>query len=216
MVRSDYFSDVLCVWAYVNELRLNEVKQQFKNEIDIHFGFMPNFSATSTKIAQGWKDKGVFDGYAKHVREVAEGFNIELHQSVWTSVRPATSLMAHSMIKAVAHVCDEREHEATFISRVRQAFFGEGQDIAQLNVLKGLMEEQGLPVDDVMAFWESGQALAMLHDDFQRAQTYQITVSPAWVFNEGRQRLIGNVGYRVIEGNLKELLNDQPLPQAWC
>lgn len=215
MVKADYFSDVLCVWAYVNELRLSEVQTQFGQDVEIKFSFMPNFAATESKIEKAWQQKGGFDGYAQHVRDVADGFDIQLHESVWTSVRPATSMMAHSMIKAVAAVCNERE-EAEFISTVRQAFFERGQDIASLEVLKALMAEQNLPVNGVLDVWESGKALAMLHEDFQLAQQYQITISPAWVFNEGRQRLIGNVGYRVIEGNLKELMNSKPLPQAWC
>lgn len=215
MVKADYFSDVLCVWAYVNELRVNEVREQFGKDVAIHFSFMPNFSATESKIEKAWQQKGGFDGYAAHVREVAEGFDIKLHDSVWASVRPATSMMAHSMIKAVSMVCNEQE-EANFISEVRKAFFQQGQDIAQLEVLKTILAEQNLPVNAVMDIWESGQALARLHEDFQLALQYQITISPAWVFNEGRQRLIGNVGYRVIEGNLKELMNSKPLPQAWC
>ena len=68
----------------------------------------------------------------------------------------------------------------------------------------------------VKAYLESGQAYSDLNMDFQRAKDYQISVSPAWVFNDGRQKLIGNVGYRVIEANLKELIIAKPLQQNWC
>ena len=214
-VQADYFSDVLCVWAYVNEVRLKEVRDHFGEQVAIRYGFMPNFSATHGKIEQAWQAKGGFDGYADHVREVADGFGAQLHDGVWRSVRPASSMMAHSMIKAVAEIANEYE-EMRFISAVRQAFFQRGEDIATLDVLKALLAEQNLPMNAILEYWESGQAMAKMYEDFQRAQHYQITVSPAWVFNEGRQRLIGNVGYRVVEGNLKELLNSEPLPQVWC
>lgn len=214
-VHAHYFSDVLCVWAYVNELRLNEVKEQFADQVNIQFAFLPNFSASHSKIEKAWKKKGGFDGYAQHVHEVASGFDIKIHDAVWQSVRPVSSMMAHSMIKSVAEVCNETEL-AIFISEVRRAFFEKAQDIAQLDVLKAIMVEQNLPVNAALDHWEGGYGLAALHEDFQLAQQYQITISPAWVFNEGRQRLIGNVGYRVIEGNLKELLCSKPLPQSWC
>ena len=42
--------------------------------------------------------------------------------------------------------------------------------------------------------------------------------SPTFVFNEGRQMLYGNVGYRIIEANLRELLSRpsaEGMP-SWC
>jgi len=36
------------------------------------------------------------------------------------------------------------------------------------------------------------------------------------VFNEGRQVLTGNVGYRVIEANVRELLHTLANQSSWC
>jgi len=43
-----------------------------------------------------------------------------------------------------------------------------------------------------------------------------VSVSPTLIFNEGRQRLNGNVGYRVIEANIRELLHNPPGEESWC
>ena len=43
-----------------------------------------------------------------------------------------------------------------------------------------------------------------------------IKVSPTFSFNEGRQRLSGNVGYRIIAANIRELTEPAALLQAWC
>ncbi|MEA5480541.1 hypothetical protein VB774_23140 [Pseudanabaena galeata UHCC 0370] len=45
---------------------------------------------------------------------------------------------------------------------------------------------------------------------------HTISVSPTLIFNEGRQRLNENVGYRVIEANIRELLNNPEDEQSWC
>jgi predicted DsbA family dithiol-disulfide isomerase len=45
---------------------------------------------------------------------------------------------------------------------------------------------------------------------------HTVTVSPTLIFNEGRQRLNGNVGYRTIEANIRELLHNPPEEQSWC
>jgi predicted DsbA family dithiol-disulfide isomerase len=43
-----------------------------------------------------------------------------------------------------------------------------------------------------------------------------VTVSPTFIFNEGRQRLNGNVGYRIMEANIRELLNNPSREESWC
>ena len=41
--------------------------------------------------------------------------------------------------------------------------------------------------------------------------------SPSFVLNDGRQTLYGNVGYRVLEANIQELLRAPSADQAsWC
>ena len=62
----------------------------------------------------------------------------------------------------------------------------------------------------------SGDAFAQLNRQQQQAQQQQISVSPTLVFNENRQRLTGNVGYRIIEANVRELLESPELKQSWC
>ena len=47
------------------------------------------------------------------------------------------------------------------------------------------------------------------------ARQSDISVSPTYVFNNGRQRLTGNVGYRIIEANVKELLEQPHKQQSW-
>ena len=63
---------------------------------------------------------------------------------------------------------------------------------------------------------DSGEAYAQLSKDLDLVKEHTVTVSPTLIFNEGRQRLNGNVGYRVIEANIRELLNAPPGEQSWC
>ncbi len=215
MIQVDYFSDVLCVWAFIGEKRLTEVQKQLSTGIDVNLHFLPNFAACHQKINHGWAARGKFEGYAEHVKEVAEKFDVKLHKDTWHKVQPSTSMLAHSVIKAVLEV-ESKPVAAQFCSQLRSVFFIEGLDISNLEVLENIAKSLNINWPQVSAYINHGHALADLHLDFTKAQEYQVTVSPAWVFNEGRQRLIGNVGYRVIEANLKELIEQKPLPQAWC
>jgi len=52
--------------------------------------------------------------------------------------------------------------------------------------------------------------------DQQLKEKYRVVGSPTLVFNEGRQIIYGNVGYRVIEANINELLNECSTLASWC
>ena len=215
MIEVDYFTDVLCVWAFIGEKRLSEVKRNMSGEVDVRLHFLANFAACQQKIHYGWVGRGGFSGYAKHVDGVAQQFNIKLHSKTWSSVQPTTSMLAHAIIKSVEKT-ESAAKAAEFCTQLRNGFFLEGMDISQLKVLQGIAESLGIAWPGVMEYFNTGSALADLQLDFAMAVQYQVSVSPAWVFNEGRQRLIGNVGYRVIEANLMELIEQKTLPHAWC
>lgn len=79
-----------------------------------------------------------------------------------------------------------------------------------------IAENLGLPIAAIQAQIDSGEAYAQLSKDFDLVKEYSVTVSPTLIFNEGRQRLNGNVGYRVIEANIRELLHNPPGEASWC
>jgi predicted DsbA family dithiol-disulfide isomerase len=215
MLKVDYFSDVLCIWAFINEKRLEEVELQLGTELDIHLQFLPNFASVQPKITTAWKDRGGFSGYAEHAAEVAEQFDIKLHKDAWSKVQPTTSMVAHSFIKAVQAVHGHKQAREYSLA-IRNAFFLEAKDISQVSVCDLIAVECELNNDAIDEYMDSGKALSDLNWDFQQADSYQISVSPAWVFNDGRQKLIGNVGYGVIEANLKQLIIEKPLKFNWC
>ena len=63
----------------------------------------------------------------------------------------------------------------------------------------------------------NGTAFAKLAADYQDADKMRIEGSPSFVLNEGRQRLYGDVGFRIIEANIQELLRAPRGDQAsWC
>ena len=79
-----------------------------------------------------------------------------------------------------------------------------------------IAEKLGLHIAKIQAQIDNGEAYAQLFKDFDLVKEHTVTVSPTLIFNEGRQRLNGNVGYRVIEANIRELLHNPPEEQSWC
>lgn len=72
-----------------------------------------------------------------------------------------------------------------------------------------------LPVNKIEAYINSGEAYADLSRDFELVKEYMVKVSPSLILNEGRQRLYGNVGYRVMESNVRDLINVPIRQESW-
>ena len=47
-----YVSDVLCIWAYVAEARLDELRKEFGASIALEYRFIPVFGATKYRIGE--------------------------------------------------------------------------------------------------------------------------------------------------------------------
>ena len=228
MITIDYFSDVLCIWAYGGQIRLDELQRELGEQILVRQRFMPLFADTETRIAKAWQDKGGFGGFGRHMQEVcAQWEHTRLHTDVWTHCRPASCTTAHVFLKA-AGLClgldDDTERRGVrtafdrLVVRVRNAFFEQAQDVARVDVLQQLLTTDDPPFDAIRERIDNGEAYAALHHDAELMKTYGVLGSPTYVFNEGRQLLYGNVGYRIIESNVRELLTRAPLAgePSWC
>ena len=99
---------------------------------------------------------------------------------------------------------------------IRLAFFRDLVNISDFNQQMEIAERLALPVKEIEHLIKNGEAFAALDDDFQLKEKHRISGSPTLVFNEGRQIIYGNVGYRVIEANVQELLNQPDNQASWC
>ncbi len=211
----DYFSDVLCVWAYTAQIRVDELKRQFGDRVTVRQRFIPVFGDTARRIGEGWRERGGFEAFGEHVQEVAARFpHVAVHPDVWRRVRPASSCNAHLYLQAVKLACPQRLDEATWA--VRLAFFRDARDIGELATLFAIGESLDIPRQAVQALLDNGQAMAAFCHDMEDRDHYRLEGSPTFVLNEGRQKLYGNVGYRVIEANVQELLKHDADQASWC
>lgn len=231
MITIDYFSDVLCVWAYGGQIRLDELQREFAADVKVRHHFIPLFADTATRIGEGWKEQGGFAGFGKHMQEVCEQWeHTRLSPLAWTECRPASCTTSHVFLKAVGmqmglddDATDGVMHRAfeRLITEVREMFFEQGMDISEIAVLLELLEQKNeirVDADEVRALIDNGRAYAGLQRDQELAKNYGVLGSPTYVFNEGRQLLYGNVGYRIIESNMRELLAARPVEgvPSWC
>jgi predicted DsbA family dithiol-disulfide isomerase len=225
VVEVTYFSDVLCVWAYISEARIAALKEKFGVSLRLNYRFCSVFGDTAGKIKTAWKDKGEYRGFNSHLRHVTEKFpHVEVHPEIWLKTRPMSSASPHLFLKAVQQWDTQSTPLAgvasifeQLTSAYRRAFFRDCRDISHWNVQCEIAQSFGVDIDAIEELIQTGAAFAALAADYQDAGKMRIEGSPSLVLNEGRQKLYGNVGFRVIEANIQELLREPRAADAsWC
>jgi predicted DsbA family dithiol-disulfide isomerase len=220
-VRITYFSDALCVWAYVSEIRCNQLLEKYPEQVRMDCRFFQVFGNVAQRIQSQWAERGGILGYAEHVRQVVAGFDhVSVHPEVWLRDAPQSSLPSHLFLCAARLLEQRGEAEAGAARRtawaLREAFFRRCADVSKRAQLLEVAERAGLAPARLEALLDSGHAHAALSEDLELAREQSIRSSPTLVFNEGRQRLTGNVGYRIIEANVRELLERPADQHSWC
>lgn len=228
-IKLSYFSDVLCFWAYAAQIRLDELEEKFDKKILIEHHFISVFGNTEQRVGVGWKDRGGYTGFAQHILDTAKVFpHLHVNPEIWQNTRPKTSATSHCFLKAV-QCLEENELISTAVNanygktvfeetlwRVRCAFFEDALDISNISVLKNIAEELQLPMAEIEQVINDGTALAALMSDMEKKELLKLEGSPSYVMNDGRQKLYGNIGYRVIEANVTELLEHGNNQLSWC
>lgn len=228
VVQISYFSDILCIWAYAAQARIDAVKEKFGDAVRLEYRFCSVFGDTARKITSTWKDKGDYAGFNAHLRTVARQYpHIEVHPEIWLKSRAPTSTSAHLFMTAV----QQWEHDlgaerqsglaTSIFDKVlwafRSGFFRDCCDIARWDVQCELAKALGVDLHAIEQRIRDGTAFAKLAADYQDVDKMRIEGSPSFVLNDGRQKLYGDVGFRIIEANIQELLRAPDGNQAsWC
>ncbi|WP_392342105.1 DsbA family protein [uncultured Shewanella sp.] len=212
----DYYTDILCVWAWIAQKRVDELNKKLGHKIELKCYYVDVFGDVPTKINTQWQSKGGFIGFAEHIQQSASAFEYAyINPKVWTQVRPTTSANAHLMLKAVEITYDKKtsiDMALTF----RTAFFVDGLDIGNLEVLCDLVNANGLDLNTINTNIGDGSAMASLMGDYQKSKSQGINGSPSYVLDGGRQTLYGNIGFGVILANIEELLKHPTDEASWC
>jgi predicted DsbA family dithiol-disulfide isomerase len=223
-VKIDYYTDILCVWAYFGQIKIDELQKEFGNQIEISHKFISLFGNNEVRIAQGWA-KGGYAGYSQHVLKLAAHFpNVIVHPEIWMRHIPASSMPVHLLLKAVQLLesrgeLPERQEQTlceALAWQLRLGFFRDLENIADAGVYEAYLQRLGIPPARVQQVIANGEAFAALALDMEEQKNRMVEGSPTLIMNEGRQRLYGNVGYRAIAANVQELLERKIDLPDWC
>jgi len=212
----DYYSDVLCVWAWIAQRRIDELNTKLGDKIEFRYHYLDIFGDAVHKIPAQWRDKGGYDGFSQHVIKAASVYDdAHINSDIWSKIRPTSSGNVHLVLKAIELNYSCRQ-SIGFALKFRQAFFIDAKDISSLEVLFALIDQAGLDSKQVNKAIVDGTAMAALMRSYQEAKALGLKGSPTYIIDNGRQTLYGNVGYRVLLANIEEQLNKPTSEASWC
>lgn len=206
-----YWSDPLCVWAFVAQARLDRLLEEHGGCLQVEYRIVPVFGSLPKRFREGpWASKGP-EGRAEATRQVAADHGRpDVTGRVWLDDTPASSWPSSMAVKAVSRL--EREGRvpaggtAAFLTGLREAFFVWNVNVARREAFMDVASACGLDGPAVEELLDSGAAMADLWEDFEEKERLKLQGSPTFVFDGGRAMLYGNVSYGVLRATVEELL----------
>ena len=185
-VEVEVWSDVVCPWCYIGKRRFETAIAELSEEIDVDIVFRP-YQLDPT--ASAGKSGPVIEAYAKkfggqerareiidHVTAVAADSGIQFHMD--RALR-ANTFLAHRLL----WLAQPTGHQVALKERLLQAYFIDGLDVGDPEVLADCAAEVGLDHDRVRAFLDSDDGVDEVREELSSAHELEITAVPTFVFD---------------------------------
>lgn len=183
------FSDYICPFCYIGDLRLDRLREHFNLKInwmllEIH----PETPAAGTPVAElGYSDER-WQRMMDNLTRLAAEEGVTLRQPPLNANSHKALLLAEAAKQAGADVF-YRLHRQLF-----EAYFGDGRDIGDAQVLRELASACGVPPAIVEQAWSDPQYAGRLQQNLAAAGDYGVRATPTVFFSE-QHRLDGAVPY---------------------
>ena len=182
------WSDVVCPWCYIGKRRFERAVAEVADEIEVRAVYRP-FQLDPT--APTGAPTPVADAYAKkfggperaeqiiaHVTGIAAAEGIEFRMD--RALR-ANTLLAHRLL----WLTEATGHQQALKDRLLAAYFTDGLDIGDIDVLAACAADVGLEPERVRAFLASDDGVAEVQQLLREAHGDGITAVPTFVLGTG-------------------------------
>ncbi len=193
----EIWSDVVCPWCYIGKRRWEKAVEQLQAEMPGELRFEVVYRAYQLDPTASPGTSGpVKDAYAKkfggperaeqiihHVSSIAaeEGLGFRMDRAL-----RANTLLAHRLL----WLAEATGHQYSLKERLLKAYFCDGLDVGDPDVLTECAAEVGMPADRVRDFLESDDGVEQVRQQLQFAAQAEITAVPTFVF-DGRWAVPG-------------------------
>ena len=188
-IQVEIWSDVVCPWCYIGKRRFESAVEQLDGDIELEVVYRP-YQLDPT--ASPGKSQPVIEAYAKkfggpeqaraiieRVTQEAAGEGLDFRMD--RALR-ANTLLAHRLLW-LTELPGAPVEQATLKERLLRAYFVDGLDIGDPEVLADCAAELGFPSQDVLDFLESDGGKAEVAAYLEQAADSGISAVPTFVIN---------------------------------
>jgi len=188
-LRVEIWSDVVCPWCYIGKRRFESAVAELDGEIELDVVYRP-YQLDPT--ASPGKSQPVIEAYAKkfggpeqaraiieRVTAEAAGEGVEFHMD--RALR-ANTLLAHRLLW-LAELPGSPVDQGDLKERLLQAYFIDGLDIGDPDVLADCAADIGFPRQDAIDFLESDGGKAEVAAYLEQAMDSGISAVPTFVID---------------------------------
>ena len=170
-----YWSDPLCIWAFVARDKLAKVREDFGDKVQINLHIVPVFGSIPQRFRDGsWSKAGVEGRIAAMQRIAREHAGLEICCQVWRDDPPSSSWTPSAAFKAVQMMVAAGQApegaEGAYLERMREWFFLENRNVARRSVQLALAESLDIPRAPLEEVRDNGEAFAALWEDHQERE----------------------------------------------
>lgn len=187
-MKVEIFSDVVCPFCWIGKTQFELALEQFEGDEDVEityrsFELDPNMSKTS--------NKSVIDMLVEKysvTREQAIESNMRVKESAAKvglefnidNAKAVNSLDSHRLI----HFAQQQSKGPQAFDLLHQAYFRDGKDINDIEILCAVAEHLELDVEMAKAMLETDELTQEVRADEQRARELGVTGVPFFVIND--------------------------------
>lgn len=202
-------SDFICPWCLVVDARLNRAIEQLKTPIEIKHLWYP-FELNPTMPEAGM-DRKTYRSNKFGSWEYSQSLDSQTIQaSASDGIEFRYDLMQVTPNTLKAHrltwLADQEGKATEMVERILRAYFSEGQDITQVEILAQLAAEVGLEADPVKAFLTSTQGVKEVKALEQQAASRNIRGVPN--IKIGKETIVGAQSVAVFLSALQTAVNE--------
>ncbi len=184
----DIYSDVVCPWCYIGMKRLEAAKALAPRDITVDIAWRayqldptvpPEGYDYQSHLAAKFGGKDAMLAKFDHVRETGRSLGIAFDFA--NMKYSPNTLNAHRLIRSVAH---DRALQDAVVKRLFQAFFEEGFNIGDIEVLADLAETCGLDKHEIAEILGSSTFEHEVKTEIANASRMGISGVPCFIFEQ--------------------------------
>ena len=186
-IRLDVWTDIACPFCYIGSTQLSRAISGFEHSeqvevVEHSFQLDPDtpthtHETSAEMLARKFnvpveRAVQIMDGTA--ARAAADGLHFNMDKNV-----PVNTFDGHRLVQLAAK--SGKSHQT--LTRLYEAYFVNGESVADHGTLKAIAEEIGLDADEVSSMLETDTFSAEVRADIEQAAAYGITGVPFIVIN---------------------------------